>query len=91
MTLKKFTKILLRELLPMKFVNQWEARQRGKRRDQWYDIVNATSRNYIRRKLIFGTFKTAKDVERHLDDLGMKISYSGCLKLLRSMDFQAEI
>jgi hypothetical protein len=54
-------------------------------------IVNATSRNYIRRKLIFGTFKTAKDVERHLDDLGMKISYSGCLKLLRSMDFQAEI
>jgi transposase len=55
-----------------------------------HGIVNVTGRNYIR-KLILGAFKTAKDVERYLNDVGMKISYSGCLKLLKSFNFQAEI
>jgi transposase len=54
-------------------------------------IVNVTGRNYIRKKLILGVFKTAKDVERYLNDVGIKISYSGCLKLLKSLNFQAEI
>jgi hypothetical protein len=55
-----------------------------------HGIVNVTGRNYIR-KLILGAFKTAKDVERYLNDVGMKISYSRCLKLLKSLNFQAEI
>jgi hypothetical protein len=54
-------------------------------------IVNETGRYYIRRKLILGDFKTAKDVEQYLDDVGMKISYSGCLKSLKTMGFQAEV
>lgn len=53
--------------------------------------LSDTTRSYIRRKLVSGEFRTAKDVHRYLDATGHTIGYSSCLKTLKSMDFQASI
>ncbi|KAG0975615.1 hypothetical protein G6F29_011407 [Rhizopus arrhizus] len=53
--------------------------------------ITATTKSYIRRSVITGKLKTGKDVQRYLCDLGCAIGYSACLKLLKSMGFQARI
>ncbi|EIE91835.1 hypothetical protein RO3G_16546 [Rhizopus delemar RA 99-880] len=53
--------------------------------------ITATTKLYIRRSVITGKLKTGKDVQRYLCDIGCVISYSACLKLLKSMGFQARI
>ncbi|KAG0753480.1 hypothetical protein G6F24_012971 [Rhizopus arrhizus] len=53
--------------------------------------ITATTKSYIRRSVIARKLKTGKDVQRYLCDLGCAIGYSACLKLLKSMGFQARI
>ncbi|KAG1495050.1 hypothetical protein G6F52_013074 [Rhizopus delemar] len=53
--------------------------------------ITATTKSYIRRSVITGKLKTGKDVQRYLCDIGCVIGYSACLKLLKSMGFQARI
>lgn len=53
-------------------------------------IVNETSRNYIRKKVVMGELKTGKDVQKYIVGIGKEISYSTCLKLLKSMGFEAK-
>ncbi|KAG1299865.1 hypothetical protein G6F64_012791 [Rhizopus arrhizus] len=53
--------------------------------------ITATTKSYIRRSVITGKLKTGKDVQRYLCGLGCAIGYSACLKLLKSMGFQARI
>jgi hypothetical protein len=49
------------------------------------------TKSYIHKKLVTGALRTAKDVHNYLNDVGMEIGYSACLKLLKSMGFQAAI
>lgn len=52
-------------------------------------ILKETSRNAIRKKVVLGQLKTGKEVEKYLNDLGFEIGYSACLKLLKSLGFEA--
>ncbi|KAG1615775.1 hypothetical protein G6F44_013168 [Rhizopus delemar] len=53
--------------------------------------ITATTKSYIRWSVVTGKLKTGKDVQRYLCDIGRVIGYSACLKLLKSMGFQARI
>ncbi|EIE92109.1 hypothetical protein RO3G_16820 [Rhizopus delemar RA 99-880] len=53
--------------------------------------ITATTKPYIGRSVITGKLKTEKDVQRYLCDIKCIIDYSACLKLLKSMGFQARI
>ncbi|KAG1608125.1 hypothetical protein G6F44_013736 [Rhizopus delemar] len=53
--------------------------------------ITATTKPYIGRSVITGKLKTEKDVQRYLCDIKFIIDYSACLKLLKSMGFQARI
>ncbi|KAG1141367.1 hypothetical protein G6F36_015706 [Rhizopus arrhizus] len=53
--------------------------------------ITVTTKSYIRQSVTTRKLKTGKDVQRYLCDLGCAIGYSACLKLLKSMGFQALI
>ncbi|KAI9470472.1 MAG: hypothetical protein EXX96DRAFT_458144, partial [Benjaminiella poitrasii] len=54
-------------------------------------VVSTTTRSYIRKKLVTGALRTAKEVHRYLVGTGHDIGYSACLKILTSMKFQVGI
>ncbi|KAG1084260.1 hypothetical protein G6F39_013116 [Rhizopus arrhizus] len=53
--------------------------------------ITVTTKTYVRQSVTTRKLKTKKDVQRYLCDLGCAIGYSACLKLLKSMGFQARI
>lgn len=54
-------------------------------------ICSDTTMSYIRKQVISGGLKSAKDVHRYLDDTGHKMTYSATLKMLKNMGFNARI
>ncbi|KAG1486463.1 hypothetical protein G6F47_012900 [Rhizopus delemar] len=49
------------------------------------------TKSYIRKQIINGTLKTAKAVHKYLVCTGHTISYSGTIKVMKSMNFHAKI
>lgn len=54
-------------------------------------VLSVTTKSYIRKQIINGTLKTAKAVHKYLVCTGHTISYSGTIKVMKSMNFHAKI
>ncbi|KAG1033560.1 hypothetical protein G6F43_013549 [Rhizopus delemar] len=53
--------------------------------------IISTTKNYLKRKPINSSLKTAKCVWSYLNSIGHKIGYFGTVRMLRSMGFNAQI
>ncbi|KAG0953040.1 hypothetical protein G6F31_013484 [Rhizopus arrhizus] len=54
-------------------------------------VLSVTTMSYIRKQIVNGTLKTAKAVHMYLVCTGHNISYSGTIKVMKSMNFHAKI
>ncbi|KAG1000652.1 hypothetical protein G6F27_013615 [Rhizopus arrhizus] len=54
-------------------------------------VLSVTTKSYIRKQIVNGTLKTAKAVHKYLVCTSHKISYSGTIKVMKSMNFHAKI
>jgi hypothetical protein len=54
-------------------------------------IVTKSTRQYIKRLVLTGYLKTAKDVQMKLEDLGHPMSYQSAINVLHSVEIYAEI
>ncbi|KAG1534514.1 hypothetical protein G6F50_012625 [Rhizopus delemar] len=73
-----------------RYANKWihdRIRKRGGRPS----IVAESTRRYIKRQVITGCLKTAKDVQMKLEELGHPMSYQSAINILHSVVIYAEI
>ncbi|KAG1035742.1 hypothetical protein G6F43_013177 [Rhizopus delemar] len=54
-------------------------------------IVAESTRRYIKRQVLTGCLKTAKDVQMKLEELGHPMSYQSAINVLHSVEIYAEI
>ncbi|KAG1169385.1 hypothetical protein G6F35_017317 [Rhizopus arrhizus] len=54
-------------------------------------VLSVTTKSYIRKQIANGTLKTAKAVHKYLVCTSYSISYSGTIKVMKSMNFHAKI
>ncbi|EIE79977.1 hypothetical protein RO3G_04682 [Rhizopus delemar RA 99-880] len=73
-----------------RYANKWihdRIRKRGGRPS----IVAESTRRYIKRQVLTGCLKTAKDVQMKLEELGHPMSYQSAINVLHSVEIYAEI
>ncbi|EIE86559.1 hypothetical protein RO3G_11270 [Rhizopus delemar RA 99-880] len=73
-----------------RYANKWihdRIRKRGGRPS----IVAESTRPYIKRQVLTGCWKTVKDVQMKLEELGHPMSYQSAINVLHSVEIYAEI
>jgi hypothetical protein len=54
-------------------------------------VLSVATKSYIRKQIVNGTLKAAKVIHKYLVCTGHNISYSGTIKVTKSMNFHAKI
>ncbi|KAG0928168.1 hypothetical protein G6F30_012458 [Rhizopus arrhizus] len=54
-------------------------------------VLSVTTKSYIRKQIVNGTLRTAKAVYKYLVCTDNNISYSGTIRVMKSMNFHAKI
>ncbi|KAG1490535.1 hypothetical protein G6F52_013598 [Rhizopus delemar] len=73
-----------------RYANKW-IHDRIRKRGGIPSIVAESTRRYIKRQVITGCLKAAKDVQMKLEELGHPISYQSAINVLHSVEIYAEI
>ncbi|KAG1607398.1 hypothetical protein G6F44_013784 [Rhizopus delemar] len=73
-----------------RYANKW-IHDKIRKRGGIPSIVTESTRRYIKRQVITGCLKTAKDVQMKLEELGHPMSYQSAINILHSVEIYAEI
>ncbi|EIE79412.1 hypothetical protein RO3G_04117 [Rhizopus delemar RA 99-880] len=73
-----------------RYANKW-IHDKIRKRGGIPSIVTESTRRYIKRQVITGCLKTAKDVQMKLEELGHPMSYQSAINTLHSVEIYAEI
>ncbi|KAG1140932.1 hypothetical protein G6F37_012898 [Rhizopus arrhizus] len=73
-----------------RYANKWMHNRIRKSGDK-PSIVAKSTRRYIKRQVLTGYLKTARDVQMKLEELGHPMSYQSAINVLHSVEIYAEI
>jgi hypothetical protein len=73
-----------------RYANKWMHNRIRKSGDK-PSIVAKSTRRYIKRQVITGCLKNAKDVQMKLEEIGHPMSYQSAINVLHAVEIYAEI